>query len=157
MYVLADLEVRFKPSSPLLGMAAVLHPGNKSLAWLTAAEQAKIHRQLRAEVLNIAGVPQEDADDHEEDEGEEKQADAAEPPAKKAKVDAAVAVPAAVLPAEDPEDDDIDMFFFPAAAAAAAAVPAPVPDVAQQRAALMAEVRLCVMHDRLVVNTLLIT
>ena len=49
-YILKDMKVRWDPADPLLGMAAMGHPGHKSLSWLCASDRDKIIRQLRNEM-----------------------------------------------------------------------------------------------------------
>ena len=47
------MKVRWDPADPLLGMAAIVHPGHKSLSRLCARDRDKIIRQLRNEMCNV--------------------------------------------------------------------------------------------------------
>ena len=58
-YILKDMKVRLDPADPLLGMAAIVHPGHKSLSWLCASDRDKIIRQLRNEMCNVEEQQQE--------------------------------------------------------------------------------------------------
>ena len=53
------MKVRWDPADPLLGMAAIVHPGHKSLSWLCASDRDKIIRQLRNEMCNAEEQQQE--------------------------------------------------------------------------------------------------
>eukprot|EP00731_Ephydatia_muelleri_P017596 Em0010g694a len=55
----AGFRSRFDPTSFLLTDAALVHPGHKSLNWLTPREQANAIEQFKEELLNIAGVNKE--------------------------------------------------------------------------------------------------
>ena len=55
----AGFRSRFDPTSFLLTDAALVHPGHKSLSWLTPREQANAIEQFKEELLNIAGVDKE--------------------------------------------------------------------------------------------------
>eukprot|EP00731_Ephydatia_muelleri_P024216 Em0016g487a len=58
-YILKDMKVRWDPADPLLGMAAIVHPGHKSLSWLCASDRDKIIKQLRNEMCNVEEQQQE--------------------------------------------------------------------------------------------------
>ena len=53
------LDSKVDSTSFLLIDAALVHPGHKSLNWLTPREQANAIEQFKEELLNIAGVDKE--------------------------------------------------------------------------------------------------
>ena len=46
----------FDPTALLLTVAALVHPGHKSLNWLTPRERENAIKQFKEELLNIVGV-----------------------------------------------------------------------------------------------------
>ncbi|KAL5502127.1 hypothetical protein EMCRGX_G008851 [Ephydatia muelleri] len=52
-------KTRFDPTAVLLTVAALVHPGHKSLNWLTPRERENAIKQFKEELLNIAGVDTE--------------------------------------------------------------------------------------------------
>ena len=55
----AGFRSRFDPTSLLFTDASLVHPGHKSLNWLTPREQANAIEQFKEELLNIVGVDKE--------------------------------------------------------------------------------------------------
>ena len=98
-YILKDMKVRWDPAGPLLGMAAIVHPGHKSLSWLCASDRDKIIRQLRNEMCNIEEQQQENESIDTDVFGEEE--DEMELPSK---------IPR-ISPATSTSDDDFNLLF----------------------------------------------
>ena len=98
-YILKDMKVRWDPADPLLGMAAIVHPGHKSLSWLCASDRDKIIRQLRNEMCNVEEQQQENESIDTDVSGEEE--DEMELPSK---------IPR-ISPATSTSDDDFNLLF----------------------------------------------
>ncbi|KAL5517094.1 hypothetical protein EMCRGX_G002563 [Ephydatia muelleri] len=93
------MKVRWDPAGPLLGMAAIVHPGHKSLSWLCASDRDKIIRQLRNEMCNVEEQQQENESIDTDVFGEEE--DEMELPSK---------IPR-ISPATSTSDDDFNLLF----------------------------------------------
>ena len=93
------MKVRWDPADPLLGMAAIVHPGHKSLSWLCASDRDKIIRQLRNEMCNVEEQQQENESIDTDVSGEEE--DEMELPSK---------IPR-ISPATSTSDDDFNLLF----------------------------------------------
>ena len=98
-YILKDMKVRWDPADPLLGMAAIGHPGHKSLSWLCASDRDKIIRQLRNEMCNVEQQQQENESIDTDVSGEEE--DEMELPSK---------IPR-ISPTTSTSDDDFNLLF----------------------------------------------
>ena len=83
----------------ILGMAAIVHPGHKSLSWLCASDRDKIIRQLRNEMCNVEEQQQENESIDTDVSGEEE--DEMELPSK---------IPR-ISPATSTSDDDYNLLF----------------------------------------------
>ena len=97
-YILKDM-LRWDPADPLLGMAAIVHPGHKSLSWLCASDRDKIIKQLRNEICNVEEQQQENESIDTDVSGEEE--DEMELPSKIQRIS----------PATSTSDDDFNLLF----------------------------------------------
>ena len=89
------MKVRWDPADPVLGMAAIFHPGHKSPSWLCASDRDKIIKQLSNEMCNVEEQQQENESIDTDVSGEAE--DEMEVPSK--------------IPSTSTSDDDFNLLF----------------------------------------------